>query len=234
MLVGGGGADQIAACAKYANSVGVPYIAEGVGEAGLGGLSSYFAASMTYKQQGPLLAQYIKNVVKKTKVAMVRANTANFEDGHQGFLQGVQQQGLQMVQDFTIPKDASASEVQSAAVKLCGDPTKRPDVVYPLMSPAIFLQCAYFTAGALFAWLLGAVAGSLAASAAGYWLGTYLLQRGRVADDSSAPAPRPRPRATANPPLATTVATFDYSCGYLSRGEGVAGAPGGTRVSGTF
>ncbi len=41
-----------------------------------------------------------------------------------------------------------------------------------LVAPAIFLQCAYFTAGALFAWLLGAVAGSLAASAAGYWLGT--------------------------------------------------------------
>ncbi len=43
---------------------------------------------------------------------------------------------------------------------------------FMLVAPAIFLQCAYFTAGALFAWLLGAVAGSLAASAAGYWLGT--------------------------------------------------------------
>jgi len=40
-----------------------------------------------------------------------------------------------------------------------------------LVAPAIFLQCAYFTAGALFAWLLGAVVGSLAASAAGSWLG---------------------------------------------------------------
>lgn len=43
---------------------------------------------------------------------------------------------------------------------------------FMLVAPAIFLQCAYFTAGALLAWLLGAVAGSLAASAAGYWLGT--------------------------------------------------------------
>ena len=41
-----------------------------------------------------------------------------------------------------------------------------------LVAPAIFLQCAYFTAGALLAWLLGAVAGSIFASAAGYWLGT--------------------------------------------------------------
>jgi len=43
---------------------------------------------------------------------------------------------------------------------------------FMLVAPAIFLQCAYFTAGALLAWLLGAVAGSLAASGAGYWLGT--------------------------------------------------------------
>ena len=35
MLVGGGGADQITACAQYANSVGVPYLSAGVNEAGL-------------------------------------------------------------------------------------------------------------------------------------------------------------------------------------------------------
>jgi hypothetical protein len=38
-----------------------------------------------------------------------------------------------------------------------------------LVAPAIFLQCAFFTAGALVAWLLGAVAGSVAGSAAGYF-----------------------------------------------------------------
>ena len=43
---------------------------------------------------------------------------------------------------------------------------------FMLVAPAIFLQCGYFTAGALLAWLLGAVAGSIFASAAGYWLGT--------------------------------------------------------------
>jgi branched-chain amino acid transport system substrate-binding protein len=139
LLLGGGGADQIAACAKYAASVGVPYLAEGVGEAGLASLSGYYALSMTYKQQGPLLAQYIKNVVKKLKVAMVRANTGNFEDGHQGFLDGVHQQGLQLVADEAMAKDASAGEVQAAAAQVC---SKRPDVVYPLMSPALFLQFA--------------------------------------------------------------------------------------------
>lgn len=37
-----------------------------------------------------------------------------------------------------------------------------------LVAPAIFLQCAFFTLGALAAWLLGAVAGSVAGSAANY------------------------------------------------------------------
>src|SRR5207244_4888241 len=91
MLVGGGGADQIVACAQYANSVGVPYVAEGTSEQALNGLQSFFAESMTYKQQSILLGSYIKNVVGKTKVSMVRADTANFEDGHAGFLQGAQQ-----------------------------------------------------------------------------------------------------------------------------------------------
>src|SRR5258705_152834 len=35
MLIGGAGTDQIVACAQYANSVGVPYFAEGVTEAGV-------------------------------------------------------------------------------------------------------------------------------------------------------------------------------------------------------
>lgn len=39
-----------------------------------------------------------------------------------------------------------------------------------LVAPAIFLQCAFFTVGALLAWLLGALAGSLAGSAASYLL----------------------------------------------------------------
>jgi hypothetical protein len=37
-----------------------------------------------------------------------------------------------------------------------------------LVAPAIFLQCAFFTVGALAAWLLGAIAGSVAGSAASY------------------------------------------------------------------
>jgi ABC-type branched-subunit amino acid transport system substrate-binding protein len=145
LLIGGGGTDQIVACAQYAASVGVPYLAEGVTEQGLNKLPSYFALSMTYKTQGALLALYIKNVLHKTKVAMIRGNTANFEDAHTGFIAAAQGAGLQIVKDISINKDATASEASNAAQQVCTAvaPGTTPDlVVYPLMSPKIFIQMA--------------------------------------------------------------------------------------------
>src|SRR5438128_1260951 len=49
LLIGGAGTDQITECAKYAASVGVPYLSEGVAESSLANLSNYFALSMSYK-----------------------------------------------------------------------------------------------------------------------------------------------------------------------------------------
>src|SRR5206468_3439089 len=60
LLIGGGGADQIVACAQYAASAGVPYVSEGTNEAAMGKLASAFAESETYKQQSLLLAPYIR------------------------------------------------------------------------------------------------------------------------------------------------------------------------------
>ena len=144
MLVGGGGTDQIVACAQYAASVGVPYVAEGVTESGVNKLASYFAESMSYKQQGVLLAQYIKSK-GFTQVAMVRGNTANFEDAHSGFIAAAQQAGLTIKKDLAINKDATAAEASSAAQQVCSSvaPTDQPKLaVYPLMSPKLFISFA--------------------------------------------------------------------------------------------
>jgi ABC-type branched-subunit amino acid transport system substrate-binding protein len=139
MLVGGGGADQIVACAQYAASVGVPYEAEGVATTPLSPLPNYYALSETYAQQGALLVQYIKNVLHKTKVAMVRADTANFDDGHTAFVSAAKGAGLQVVADLTIPKDANQGDAQSAATQIC---PAHPDVIYPLMAPTIWVNLA--------------------------------------------------------------------------------------------
>ena len=50
-IIGFAGTDQINACARYAESAGVPYFSGGVNEDGLAGLNRYFAISQTYDQQ---------------------------------------------------------------------------------------------------------------------------------------------------------------------------------------
>ena len=161
MLVGGGGTDQIVACAQYAAGVGVPYVAEGVSEQGLNTLQNYFAISMTYKQQAPLLAQYMKNVLHVTKVGMIRGNTANFDDAHNAFLQAATANGLQVVVDKSIDKNADSGTAFSAGGSICADPTKRPEAMYPLIAPSIWVQI---------------VAGAQAQACTPIWSGVGLTQ----------------------------------------------------------
>jgi ABC-type branched-subunit amino acid transport system substrate-binding protein len=140
MLVGGGGTDQIVACAQYAATAGVPYLAEGVSEQGLNTLQNYFALSMTYKAQASLLAQYIKNVLHKTKVGMIRGNTANFDDAHAAFLQAAAANGLTVVYDRAIDKNADAQTAATAGGSICSNRANAPEVVYPLIAPTIWVQ----------------------------------------------------------------------------------------------
>ena len=96
LVVGGGGTDQIQACATepHIHSQGVPYLSAGVTDNGLSGLSNYFALSLTYKQQGVLVlrnaqAQGIATPADsnqqsdnipgaKAKWALVTADSPNF------------------------------------------------------------------------------------------------------------------------------------------------------------
>jgi branched-chain amino acid transport system substrate-binding protein len=140
MLIGLGGTDQIVACSQYAASVGVPYVSEGTAEQALRTLSNYFGLSMSYKAQGPLLAQYMKNVLHVTRVGMIRANTANFDDGHAAFLDAAKQQGLQVTFDRAIDKNADSQTAFSTGGSICGNRANAPEAVYPLLSPTIFVQ----------------------------------------------------------------------------------------------
>ena len=58
MIFGMSGGDQMTACARYAASVGVPYVAPGGYVKALASLENYFATSMTWRAQGRLLADY--------------------------------------------------------------------------------------------------------------------------------------------------------------------------------
>ncbi|MGH2572862.1 MAG: ABC transporter substrate-binding protein, partial [Actinomycetota bacterium] len=137
LLIGGGGTDQIQACAQYAERVGVPYLSGGVTEVGLRSLAFYFAASMSYPEQSRTLASYIRKVLKvrdASRVAMVATDTANFDDAVSAFTQA-----FPGVQVFRPGKNERG---WSVAQNLCTATQKNYDVVFPLTAPTYYLELA--------------------------------------------------------------------------------------------
>ncbi|MEA3077699.1 MAG: branched-chain amino acid transport system substrate-binding protein [Actinomycetota bacterium] len=137
MLIGAAGADQITSCARYAESINVPYLSAGVNTDGLAGLKNYFAVSMTYAQQAPLLAGLIKNKLAKTRVGLAVLDTPDFVDARKAAIAAVQASGGQIVSDQKIPKTAGTNETNATATNLKNDGA---DVVYVLTSPTIFIN----------------------------------------------------------------------------------------------
>jgi ABC-type branched-subunit amino acid transport system substrate-binding protein len=138
VLVGGGGTDQIQACGRFANQAKVPYFSAGVTENGLRGLDWYFASSMSYKQQGGLLAKYVAKTQAGKKVAAIITDTPNFDDAAAGWEAGVQANGLNYYKTLRHPKgDTSwyntyANELKNAGVQ----------VVYINSSPVDYIRFA--------------------------------------------------------------------------------------------
>jgi ABC-type branched-subunit amino acid transport system substrate-binding protein len=94
LVGGGGGTDQIQACGQLAEVEAFPYFSAGVTERGLENNPWYFAASMSYRQQGILLAHYIKKNFPGQKFGAIITQTSNFDDAKDGFEAGIQQAGL--------------------------------------------------------------------------------------------------------------------------------------------
>jgi Tfp pilus assembly protein FimT len=102
LVVGGGGTDQIQACATDPDiqRLGVPYLSAGVTDNGLTSLTNSFAVSLTYAQQGALVLrnaqqQKIANPTssnqpsdnisgQNAKWAVVTANSPNFAGARNG------------------------------------------------------------------------------------------------------------------------------------------------------
>jgi hypothetical protein len=137
LLIGGGGTDQIQACAQYAAGAGVPYLSGGVTEVGLRNLWNYFAGSMSYPEQSRALAGYIKKVLKvrdASRVAMVATDTANFDDAVAAFTQA-----YPGVRVFRPGKNERG---WSVAQNLCTATQRNFDAVFPLTAPTYYLEMA--------------------------------------------------------------------------------------------
>jgi branched-chain amino acid transport system substrate-binding protein len=139
LLIGGAGTDQIQACARYAATVNVPYLSAGVTEVGLTGLANYFALTMTYPQQGPLLADYLVSDLggKSEKNGMLRFNTPNFQDAHDAFVSGMSDQGARVVYDRSVSKEANTTDATAVVQEMAAAGIQN---VYVLTSPVWFLQ----------------------------------------------------------------------------------------------
>lgn len=139
LLYGFAGTDQIQACGRYAASVSVPYVSVGVTETGLEDLPNYFAISMTFPEQGPLLADLLNTKLgaKSRNNGMLRFDTPNFEDAHEAFVSAMDRTGADVVYDRSVSRGAGQAEAQSAVQEL-----KARDIenVYVLTSPVWFLQ----------------------------------------------------------------------------------------------
>ncbi|MEY2591616.1 MAG: branched-chain amino acid transport system substrate-binding protein, partial [Acidimicrobiaceae bacterium] len=144
LLIGLGGADQITACAQYANSVGVPYMSPGVNEVGLRGLRGYFALSMTYAQQSPLLAQLAKKQLGGGKFAIAVEDTPSFDDAHASIVKAASDNGLNVVYDKRIPKSAQQAQALGIANDLH---SSGAEIVYIIASPTTFLNIASAAGG---------------------------------------------------------------------------------------
>ncbi len=138
LLSGAAGTDQIQACARYAQSVGVPYISSGVTEVGLTTNPIYFAISMTYPDQGPLMADFMIDQLGAADEnnAIVYFNTQNFVDGKDAFVAAMEERGVEVYQR-AVSKTAGTSEAQSITTDL---QQRNIDNVNVLLAPLFFLQ----------------------------------------------------------------------------------------------
>ena len=139
-IIGFAGTDQIMACARYAESAGVPYFSGGTTEDALSGLNRYFAISQSYDQQSSTLAKLIKNRIKKTKVAIVVISSPALNSTVRSITREITKVGgLEIVRSSRIGKYASDAELLSEAQQLRN---AGAEVVYVIAAPIPFIKLA--------------------------------------------------------------------------------------------
>ncbi|MDT7571369.1 MAG: branched-chain amino acid transport system substrate-binding protein [Actinomycetota bacterium] len=98
LIIGGAGTDQIQACgqSQVLRRGNVPYLSSGVTETGLGSVPNYFATSLSYKQQSPLVIRAAReNGYLNKKWAVVITGTPNFADARESIVAELKKAGVQ-------------------------------------------------------------------------------------------------------------------------------------------
>ena len=142
LIVGGAGTDQIQACAQsqVLRRGSVPYLSAGVTENGLGALPNYFATSLSYKQQGPLVVQMAKeNKYFDGKWAVIITEGPNFADAKDSIVSALKSSGAK----FDPSKDIYLTDKSPQNCSALGTQVKGGayNAIYFLGQPAFFAQC---------------------------------------------------------------------------------------------
>jgi ABC-type branched-subunit amino acid transport system substrate-binding protein len=135
LLVGGGGADQITACAQYADDNGIPYISAGVNENGLADVGTYFATTLTYAEQAAMIVAQLQSQ-GFGEAALVVSDTPSFDDALVALKEAADAAGLGIVFETRINKAASPAESATVAQQL---KDSGAEAVVLLSSPVVFV-----------------------------------------------------------------------------------------------
>jgi len=138
LLVGAGGADQITACAQYADEQGIPYLSACVNQEDLADLSTYFATSLTYAEQAPLMLDQVAEL-GVTEIGLVVSDTPSFNDAFEAIRAAAEEAGITIAYDTRINKTAAEAEQLSVVQEL---KDAGVEVVILLSSPLVFIGLA--------------------------------------------------------------------------------------------
>jgi ABC-type branched-subunit amino acid transport system substrate-binding protein len=139
MLLTGYGTEQANACAEYANSVGVPYLASGANEGGVSQSKTYFAISQSHRQQAPIIAGMVQKELRKNKVAIVVQSTPLMDELVDALTREFKARALEIVRVSRISKTASDSELLAEANQL---KASGAEVVATMTAPVNFIKLA--------------------------------------------------------------------------------------------
>lgn len=148
LIMGGAGTDQIQACAQSPVLArgNVPYLSAGVTEAGLDGRQNYFATSLTYRQQSPLVIRAARdNKYLDKKWAVVITGTPNFRDARESIVSELQKAGAKgRLGAFNPDNDVYLTEKAPSNCQTLGNQLRAGgyESIYFLGQPLFFGQCA--------------------------------------------------------------------------------------------
>ena len=139
MMGGSNSANESMACARYAESVGVPYVAIGSSRLGVDRLPRYFAVTETMGAQATRLADHLisDRGAKGDVNGIVRFDTPIFREAHDRFKAVMEKRGAEITYDRAVSHTSGSTEAQVVVQEMKAAGVEN---VLVLASPVWWLQ----------------------------------------------------------------------------------------------